>query len=580
VKWTPEGKYCRSCGAAVVAEELFGAARMLKDAGTDRFTIPKLLVELDRDQIENFSRIYQRHAVAVARHVNEARWLEQFLVQRGWSESLEDELLAQLPLPELRLDLLSGVERLDGATLEVARRIREKSPFDTTRSMAAITCVLLEDFAGIRDVETLLYSDDAKLREEALLALTHWSVFYQAEFDTRARDLVAMLRKSDASAARVRLAMIERKGDATAVDSDSAFMLAIAHGDVDSLRAALDSADSAKQFVASKELARLGFGAMLEPALRSMSASRQVAVLETLSLTRKPVPELGRLLMEFAERTVDIRLARKAARLAATSCPPEELPRLIRVADSSVVQAVLQSSTADSATLDAVGTLLIELGRFQADQFGMQDAAKPGRMPSDFVPRRFHLADDETRRELLAFAEMQLTADDNEELHRFLVHTALGEASATVHAKAWSCLFRWYERSGLGKEPPLRLAVSAAERFYGSVREMAKAVVRFLSHSESLQELFVWDRLWKFLHYADSEFVCALSNDERDSVSLMEALAGVMKDEDQNFQIRLAAVELLSKFNQTVLGHRSRELLVSFFRSDLDHACRSALERG
>jgi hypothetical protein len=63
-KWVPAAKFCRSCGAAVVEERLYGAARMLKDAGTDRFTIPKQLKEFDPDQIENFSRIYQRHAIA------------------------------------------------------------------------------------------------------------------------------------------------------------------------------------------------------------------------------------------------------------------------------------------------------------------------------------------------------------------------------------------------------------------------------------------------------------------------------------------------------------------------------------
>src|SRR5436189_5772683 len=75
-KWVPAAKFCRSCGAVVVDEKLYGAARMLKDAGTDRFTIPKQLQDFDPDQIENFSRIYQRHAIAVARHVDDLRFLE------------------------------------------------------------------------------------------------------------------------------------------------------------------------------------------------------------------------------------------------------------------------------------------------------------------------------------------------------------------------------------------------------------------------------------------------------------------------------------------------------------------------
>ena len=91
-KWVPAAKFCRSCGAAVVEERLYGAARMLKDAGTDRFTIPKQLKEFDPDQIENFSRIYQRHAITAAAHVEDVRTAEQFLRQKHWSAALEDAL--------------------------------------------------------------------------------------------------------------------------------------------------------------------------------------------------------------------------------------------------------------------------------------------------------------------------------------------------------------------------------------------------------------------------------------------------------------------------------------------------------
>jgi hypothetical protein len=104
-KWTPAAKFCRGCGAEVVPAPQYGAARMLKDAGTDRFTVPKMLRELDPGQVENFSRIYQRHAVAVARHVDELRFLERFLFQKAFSAALEDELVPQLPWPEDALAL-------------------------------------------------------------------------------------------------------------------------------------------------------------------------------------------------------------------------------------------------------------------------------------------------------------------------------------------------------------------------------------------------------------------------------------------------------------------------------------------
>ncbi len=68
--------------------ELNGAARMLKDAGADRFSLLKMLRELDREQIENFSRIYQRHSVAAGRHVDETRFLERCLHHKRFSADL------------------------------------------------------------------------------------------------------------------------------------------------------------------------------------------------------------------------------------------------------------------------------------------------------------------------------------------------------------------------------------------------------------------------------------------------------------------------------------------------------------
>src|SRR4026208_2478029 len=135
-KWIPAAKFCRSCGAAVVEERLYGAARMLKDAGTDRFTIPKQLKEFDPDQIENFSRIYQRHAIAVARHVDEVRFLERFLHQKHWSAELEAHLPPHLPWNEETLARMTAPPHPPGDDLATLKAIQEKTPFDLTESLA------------------------------------------------------------------------------------------------------------------------------------------------------------------------------------------------------------------------------------------------------------------------------------------------------------------------------------------------------------------------------------------------------------------------------------------------------------
>src|SRR5215510_7808189 len=141
-RWTPAGKYCRLCGAAVVEDSLYGAARMLREAGTDRFTIPKMLAELDPEQVDNFTHIYQRHAAAMRRHVEHVSFLENFLEQRAWSDALEEELIAQLPWPGETLELLTAAMGPEVYTagphrreqdLKTARAIYSTTPFPVTR---------------------------------------------------------------------------------------------------------------------------------------------------------------------------------------------------------------------------------------------------------------------------------------------------------------------------------------------------------------------------------------------------------------------------------------------------------------
>src|SRR5204863_478751 len=96
------GKFCRQCGAEFVATS-----------------------EFDPDQIENFSRIYQRHAIAVARHVDEVRFLERFLRQKVWSAALEDELIPQLPWNEEMLARMSAATTPPGDELARVKAIQE-----------------------------------------------------------------------------------------------------------------------------------------------------------------------------------------------------------------------------------------------------------------------------------------------------------------------------------------------------------------------------------------------------------------------------------------------------------------------
>src|SRR6187401_2523381 len=175
-KWVPAAKFCRSCGAAIVEETLYGAARMLKEAGTDRFTIPKQLKEFDPDQIENFSRIYQRHAVAVARHVDELRFLERFLHNKTFSTALEEQLVPQLPWPEETLARMSTPTRPPGDDLATLQAIQATTPFATTKALATLVRLTKRDGDVYKDACSVLYTDDPALKDEAALALTSWRI--------------------------------------------------------------------------------------------------------------------------------------------------------------------------------------------------------------------------------------------------------------------------------------------------------------------------------------------------------------------------------------------------------------------
>ena len=171
-KWVPAARFCRACGAETVPEASYPAARMLKHAGVDRFAVPKKLAECDPEQLDNFSRIYQRQAVVVARHVDDLRFLERFLRQRHWSGELEDQLIPQLPWPDETLAHFAIPPLPAGDELATVRAIQAASPLPRTRALAAVVRLHLDDGDARADALAAFRSDDPALRAEAALTLS------------------------------------------------------------------------------------------------------------------------------------------------------------------------------------------------------------------------------------------------------------------------------------------------------------------------------------------------------------------------------------------------------------------------
>jgi len=590
-KWTPAGKFCRRCGAGVVDERVYGAARMLKDAGSDRFTIPKMLVELDPEQIDNFTQIYQRHAATMQRHVDHVRFLETVLHQRHWSEDLQEELIPQLPWPEDRLEALAKPVAAihDGAMnrdekLAGAVAIQKVTPFDTTRSLATVARFLMDDWQVHREVRSLALGGPEAVRVEAALAVTSWRALYgPCEFEDR-WPLIEQLRRSPLTGpAAVRRVML---GDDTAEvpgeanDPDVAFSAALINGDVDRLTAATSSTDPLQRFAAGSKLAKIGVLGPVREVLLKASAEDQLRLLREIEGRRKPVPPLRDALFEIADSTQDPYVRRSACCTLCFGCPPEEGVRIARAAqgERTVYQAILQRADLPPERLEQLGVFLVENGVFSAGQWGMDAIAKADRMPAGFVSKYWTDSSDVMRVEFCRFAEMQLADYADEGLHRFLVGVVFGTESVEVVRAAWTSLFRWY--GGMG---PLLIRAEALTRFFGSSGGFVGTFNRFLRRADLVEivgDASNRDRLAKILRYAEADALPGFVVEARAVGELVDAVAAVMANAEFDFLIRLAGADFLALVGSApVFRDQVQSVLKGFLGTDLDLASTNALQR-
>lgn len=313
VQLTPDGKYCRHCGAGLVPDARYGAARWLKHLGADQFVIPDRLAAMDPEQAEHFGRLYQRHASAAERHVDDLAFAEGFARQRGWARALEAELLPRLPLPDAELAALALPPPRGTTAAERLLDIRDTTPFPATRVLAALARLrqqqadaapsgpaLMPDLAL---AEQALRGPDPALRAEAALALSHWS-WVMEPFGLRNESAVVdALHAATAAfpvAATLHLALIaaRRQGQgqpvpaaaAGAEDPDVAFAAALARHDPNPLLAALRV--PARRFAAALTLVRMNVDFALAPLLPGFPPEEQYQLLTLLASQRRARPDL------------------------------------------------------------------------------------------------------------------------------------------------------------------------------------------------------------------------------------------------------------------------------------------------
>jgi hypothetical protein len=550
-KWTPAAKFCRSCGAETVEARLYGAARMLKDAGTDRFTVPKQLREFDPEQIENFTRIYQRHAIAVARHVDEAAFLERFLRHRPWSAALEEQLVPQLPWPEDTLARMSAPPPPAGDDLSLAKAIGESSPFPPTQALAALVRLRLGDWKAYAPALSVFRSGDPLLRAEAALVMTGWRVmtgYGRPREDGRA--IYEELQKSPFKLeAAVRMAALagpvdegllrDARGSA---DPETSFAAALALGDVDRLQAALKG-DELEKIAAGNKLISLG---VIKPVVQVVEKSPlevQRELVESLARRKDPAPEAADTLLQIVETTQDDTLRERAARVLCRQIRPGWVLRIAKAAkeERHIFQSLLQAEGLEPASAVELGDFLLRGGHFGMHQYGLSSLAENARMPFTFVPTRFAAAAEEAQRELLRFAEAQLEHGGDEALHRFVMNVAFGPHPAKIRAAAWWVLHRWYRHQGEHRgEGPFKLEKDVVARFFGSVGAFATKLAAVLRDRDTLKEVGYYEMIAHVLTTADDAAIAELRSAELID-ALLEGMRGDYWPNTVEAMIRLVA---------------------------------------
>jgi hypothetical protein len=316
------------------------------------------------------------------------------------------------------------------------------------------------------------------------------------------------------------------------------------------------------------------------------AAEEQTKLLKGIAKRDKPVPEVRDACYRILADTADVQLRRAAVSVLCLGCPPGEVEQLAGTAgnDSTIVQMILQRAALPPEGLDRLGAWLLDHDFFRAEQYGMNDIAKQGRMPPDFVARHWNAAGEPLRRELCRFAEMQLDNYADEALLRFLVSLAFqAGGSLPVRTDVWRSLYRLQRRVDLSAKSPVVIRMDSIERFFGDLENFLDTFTAFLQDSllpALVQEGTPGDALKHLLRYPVSDVIEFLPSHVRRVTDLAQVLSQMARNTaDFDFLMRIECVRFLgwlgriSKFEADM-----RDRIAECRGIDVDHACSTAID--
>jgi hypothetical protein len=323
VKYTPEGKYCRNCGAGQIPAMQYAAARWLKHVGSDQFAIPLRLATMEAEQIAHFSQLYEAQGNVIAQHIQGMHFAESFLRQQGWAQAWEEDMLPRLPLPDSEIQTLLMPPLKGGPAIERLAEIRDGSPLSLARVLASLARLrlLLAANAPLEEEEMWLDLDNARdhltdpdlaLQTEAFLTLCHWRLLEQLShsMENELRGAVyTALNGPFALEARTVSALVNalKKEQPQSVlpealgssDPDIAFAAALASHDSDALHAALRV--PRRRFAAAHTLTHMRADFDLLPLLPGFTPQQLSKLLWTIFRQQQPRPDLRPFLLRIVE---------------------------------------------------------------------------------------------------------------------------------------------------------------------------------------------------------------------------------------------------------------------------------------
>jgi hypothetical protein len=558
-----------------VADELYAAARMLKAAGVDQFSIKDRLGSLDGDHVAHLTRMYQRQASLVAQRVDELAWVETFLLGDGWAAELDDALTSLLPLDDANVaGTLGGTERGD-LRADDADRLRSlvvSTPHDLTSLLAAVALVRhgwITNADQSDHAQRSLSHHDPRVFEEGALAFGHWRSRFAPVRLVSSQQLIGVLinctRRQDAAIA-LRLLGEDDDVDASLVadtDPDRAFGAALALAAEEPLISALR--DPVRRRAAALVLAGDGNGAPLGPALHELDEDTLESVLGLLRRHDHAFPMLRDDLWTLARRG-GRNIRSEAVSLLVAIGQPEDAIALVQLdpTDSSTVQEVLQRMRLSDVETLGVARLLVAEGRFRLSQYGVEDLAEKARVPDDFVPSVWHqLVDDEHRKDLLRFAEEQLDARSDESLHRFVLNIVFAPrqaVSAEVREEAWWSLLRWYARTEYASKGPLAFDDAVLVHFFsGGTPDFIDRFLGVLLDPNLEDHRTLQECLGNLLRYSPEDGLPSVISQLDAFSRLVEGCKKVLADPNRNQSLRSDVVRFLEN---VVRADRSQLVLV------------------